>query len=178
MSLVQEVEIAEALLEQYLAALGQADETGSLTLRLDQEASIGAAAQTYPEIWKRLDSARTLAAGSGRDLSYYDQIRTFVGTDAAHGITSTTTTTSALGLGVLPVMVGSSKTAEGNANGIRAARDAIAVFRHTFPDQSWQASGEAVPDLRTGGNHAKIFAVVGAIVLVAALFAVRALMIG
>jgi hypothetical protein len=167
-SLQQDVEIAEAVLEQYLAAVGHTHR-GELSTRLDQEASIGAADQAYPEIWRRLDSARTHAATSGRDVSRYDQIRACVGTNTVHGVTSTTTTHS-----TFAGVIGSSKTAEGNADGAQAARDAIDVFRTTFADLPWHAATE-VPELRTGRSMAMVIAVLGAILLVAAYLALRSL---
>lgn len=168
--LVQDVEIAEALLGQYLASLAQT--TQGLTLRLDQQAAIGAAEQVYPEVWKRLDSARSTASQSGRDLSYYDALRSYIGHDAQRGITKRTTEVSALLVGVLPIAGAVSVTAEGNTEGVRAARDAIATFRQVFPDAPWQApQTEPVPDLRTGTGKAKLIAVVGATVIVAVVLA-------
>ncbi len=167
MSLQQDVEIAQAVLGQYLAAVGHTHNRGELSTRLDQEASIGAAEQAYPEIWKRLDSARAHAGTTGRDVSRYDQIRAWVGANTVHGVASTTTTYSAFA-----AVAGTSKTAEGNADGVRAAHDAIEVFRSTFADLPWNADTE-VPELRTGRSMAMVIAVIGAILLVATYLALR-----
>jgi hypothetical protein len=169
MSLQQDVEIAEAVLEQYLAAVGHTHSRGELSTRLDQDAAIGAAEQAYPEIWKRLDSARSHAATTGRDVSRYDQIRTSVGANAARAITSTTTTHS-----LFAGVVGSSKTAEANTDGVRAARDAIDVFRTTFSELPWHTATE-IPELRTGRGVAMVIAVIGAVCLVAGYLALRTL---
>jgi hypothetical protein len=176
--IVQEVEIAEALLGHYVASLSQADVASMmLSLERDQrlanEAAIGSAEQVYPEIWKRLDAARAIAAPSGRDCAYYDQIRSHVGADAANGIKSVTTVTTTNLVGVVPVLHGGSKIAEGNADGVRAARDAIATFRSVFPDLPWHDPSEPVPELRTGQSTAKLMTIIGALLLVAAIIALR-----
>jgi hypothetical protein len=158
--IVQSVEIAEATLAHYLASLEAVKSRGNLALRLDQEASIGAAEQCYPEIWSSLDRARQLAASTGRDLSYYDAIRSYVGIDAGRGITQRKTTVSALAVGLVPVVAGATASATGNDEGVRAARDAIAVFRTAFPELPWHQSAEPVPELRTGQGPAKIIALV------------------
>lgn len=176
--IVQEVEIAEALLGHYVASLAQADVSSMMLslqrdTRLANEAAIGSADQVYPEIWKRLDAARAIAAPSGRDLAYYDQIRNYVGADAANGIKSVTTVTTTNIVGVFPVLHGGSKIAEGNAEGVRTARDAIATFRSLFPDLQWHDPSEQVPELRTGRGMAKVLTIIGVLLMVAALIAVR-----
>jgi hypothetical protein len=168
--IVQNVEIAEAILEQYVAALAAVN-GGGLTQRLDQEAQIGSAEQAYPEIWSSLDRARHAAAATGRDLSYYDAIRGYVGVDSARGVTDRSSKVSALVVGVVPVMGAASVTATGNETGVRAARDAIATFRTAFPELPWNQSAGEVPELRTGQGPAMAIAAIGAVVLVGAVFA-------
>jgi hypothetical protein len=160
MSIVQDVEVAEALLDSYLAALGHVDAASAVfrggQARLEQEAVIGTIEQTYPEIWRRLDAARAAAVQSGRDIPYYDQMRAYAGT---FGVTAALK---------LPRAV----VAEGNLDGARAARDAIAAFRATFPELAWHSASEPVPELRSGRKTAKVISIVGGLLVAALAFAI------
>ena len=176
--IVQEVEIAEALLGHYLASLDQVDVASTVFAmhrdqRLSQEALIGSADQVYPEIWNRLDAARAAAESSGRDLTYYDQIRNYVGADAANGIKSVITISKANLLGALPMLYGNSKIAQGNEEGVRAARNAIATFRSVFPDLSWHTAAEPVPELRNGRRTATLLTLLCVVIGIAAFIVLR-----
>jgi hypothetical protein len=165
---VQEVEIAEALLASFQAAVGQANgaffslnpQVGS-----EQSAVIGSAEQTYPEVWRRLDAARAIAATSGRDLTYYDQIRAYVGTASEFGLQKVTTISAPL-RSVGGLFENKRHIATPNADGIRAAHDAIATFKHVFADLAWNRQIEAVPELRSGRRVARL---IGVLVIVALL---------
>lgn len=153
-TIVQDVEMAAALLDSYRKALGQVDSAsamfGSVGNRMEGEAVVGSIEQTYTEIWSRLDSARAAAGTTGRDVSRYDQIRPYAG---IHGIANELKLKRAV-------------IAEGNEQGARAAADAIAMFRAVFPDLPWHASDERVPELRNGRTIATLItiAAVGALI--------------
>lgn len=109
--IVQDVEIAEALLEHYVASLGAIDVASPLlTLRYDKRLAhappIGSVEQVCLEIARRLQSARSAAAASGRDLTSYGEV--------------------------------SPNVAVGSLTGARAARAAIAIFRAVFADLRWR----------------------------------------
>src|SRR4051812_35767493 len=98
--LVQDVEIAQALLESYLQAAKDANpSTLAMLSNPDSTAlGIGTAEQIFPEIWRRLDAARKAATASGRDLSRYDALRNQVGRSSEQGITSLSTLSIGYGL--------------------------------------------------------------------------------
>jgi hypothetical protein len=98
------------------------------------------------------DISRDINPGAGRGLS-----RVTRRSRAARGITSITTMSSATLVGGIPVLHGSLKFAKGNDDGVRAARDAIAILRSAFPELAWRTPGAVpVPELRTGQRTATL----------------------
>jgi hypothetical protein len=153
-SIVQDVEMAAALLDSYRKALGQVDMAsafGTIGHRLEGEAVVGSAEQMYTELWSRLDSARTAAAGSGRDVSRYDQLRPYAG---VLGVTS-------------EVKLKNAVVATGNDQGARAAAEAITLFRAVFADLPWHAVNEPVPDVRNGRTIALLITIAAVVALIA-----------
>jgi len=72
--IVSNVEMAEAILEnvvsQFTLRIGLGNDVVS-----EAAAARGAAEQSYPELWHRLDAAREAAKRAGLDVSRYDALR-------------------------------------------------------------------------------------------------------
>jgi hypothetical protein len=72
--IVSNVEMADAILEnvvsQFKVRIGLGND-----VRSEAAAARGAAEQSYPELWHRLDAAREAAKRAGLDVSRYDALR-------------------------------------------------------------------------------------------------------
>ena len=72
--IVSNVEMAEAILENVISQFKLRIGFGH-DVRSEAAAAHGAAQQSYPELWHRLDAAREGAKRAGLDLSRYDALR-------------------------------------------------------------------------------------------------------
>lgn len=72
--IVSNVEMAEAILENVVSQFKFRIGLGH-DVRSEAAAARGAAEQSYPELWHRLDAAREAAKRTGHDVSRYDALR-------------------------------------------------------------------------------------------------------
>jgi hypothetical protein len=72
--IVSNVEMAEAILENVVSQFKFRIGFG-YDVRAEAAAARGAAEQSYPELWNRLDAARDTAKRTGLDVSRYDAVR-------------------------------------------------------------------------------------------------------